>query len=92
MELGSPVDVWRPLCLAAFAVALVAAVSANLSRSHDLSARVAAAEVCGAELAALLTVLEFGSQPLDDAVDLYQQAVLKISFVPERAKAPAAQT
>ncbi|GAA0807800.1 hypothetical protein [Spirilliplanes yamanashiensis] len=89
LNLSGPPAVWRPLCVAAFVVALVAAVAANLSRSHDLAARVTAAEACNAELESLLTLLKFRHLPLDEAAGLYQQYVAMIPFVDDRD--PAAQ-
>jgi|tagenome__1003787_1003787.scaffolds.fasta_scaffold18504725_1 hypothetical protein len=88
-NLSSPARVWQPLCIAAFVVAIVAAVSVNLNRSYDLPARVTAAEACRAELEALLTLLQFRDLPLDEAVGLYQQYVLKVPFVGERSRIAA---
>ena len=80
--------VWQPLCIAAFVVALAAAVAANLNRSHDLPAQVAAAEACSAELEALLATLDFDEIPLHDAVEHYQQSLHKIPFVKGRRPVP----
>jgi hypothetical protein len=73
--------VWRTLCLAALVVSMVAAISGNLSKSHDLAARVAAAEVCNTELECLMTSVHFGQLSAEDAVELYHQYVSKIPFV-----------
>jgi len=80
---GAP-QVWRPLCLAAFIVAVGAAVAANLNRSYDLPAQVAAAEACNAELESLLALLDFDDLPLHNAVESYQQSIQKIPFVKQR--------
>jgi hypothetical protein len=85
LSLGDHSLVWRLLCLGALIVSLVAAISANLAKSRDLERRVAAAEVCNAELEGLETMLEFGHLPVDDAVKLYQQYVAKVPFVDEAA-------
>ncbi len=88
LELSGPPAVWRPLCIAAFVVALAAAVAANLNRSHDLPAQVAAADACNSELESLLAELDFDEMPLHDAVERYQQSIQKIPFVKERRSAP----
>jgi hypothetical protein len=85
LSLGDRSLVWRLLCLGALVVSLVAAISTNLARSRDLERRVNAAEACNTELEGLATLLEFGRLPLDDAVKLYQQYVVKIPFVEETA-------
>jgi hypothetical protein len=88
LSLGGPASVWRPLCIAAFVVALIAAVAANLQRSHDLPAQVAAAETCRAGLESLLATLDFDDVPVHDLVEQYQQYVKQIAFVPERQPGP----
>jgi hypothetical protein len=87
--LGGPAGAWRPLCIAAFVVALAAAVAANLHKSYDLPAHVATAEACNAELESLLATLDFDDMPLHEAVEHYQQSIHKIPFVKERGAAPA---
>ena len=84
LSLSSPSFVWRPLCIAAFVVAVAAAVAANLHRSYDLPAQVAAAEACNAELESLLALLEFDDLPMHKAVEHYQQSIRKIPFVSEQ--------
>jgi hypothetical protein len=84
-----PASVWQPLCIAAFVVALAAAVAANLHKSYDLPAQVAAAEACNAELESLLALLDFDDLPVHDAVEQYQQYIHKIPFVKERQVAMA---
>jgi hypothetical protein len=76
-------QLWQPLCIAAFIVAVLAAVAANLSRSQDLPARISAAEACHAELKGLETLLTFKHLSVQEAVELYQQYVLKVPFVDE---------
>lgn len=88
LSLSSGAFVWRPLCVAALVVSLVAAISSNLSKSQDLAARVAAAEVCNTELENVMTSLQFGHLSVEDAVEQYHQCVSKIPFVedlPERS-------
>ena len=84
----TPVRVWQPLCLIAFIVSLVAAVTTNILKSSDLVSQVSGAETCKVELECLSTSLQFRQISVNEAVDLYQQYVLKIPFVHESA-APA---
>jgi hypothetical protein len=88
LGLGGAADVWRPLCISAFVVAVAAAIAANLHRSHDLPAQVAAAEACNAELESLLATLDFDDMPLHDVVEHYQQSIHKVPFVKERRAVP----
>lgn len=78
-------DVWRPLCLLAMVVSVVAAISANLSKSKNAEARIIGAEACSAELEGLQTLVEFDQLPLEEAVKLYQQYIARIPFVPDTA-------
>jgi hypothetical protein len=82
--LANGAQLWQPLCIAAFVVAVVAAVCANLSRSQDLPARISAAEACNAELKGLATLLTFKHLAVQEAVELYQQYVLKVPFVDDK--------
>ena len=94
LSLSSGVAVWRSLCLAALIVSLIAVISSDLSKSHDLSARVTAAEACNAELEVVLTSLQFGRLSVKDAVEQYHQCVSKIPFVeelPEPVRSPGSR-
>ena len=84
LGLDNAAQLWQPLCIGAFVVALVAAVAANLSRTQDLPARISAAEACNAELKGLATLLTFKHLSVQEAVELYQQYVLKVPFVDDR--------
>lgn len=75
--------VWRVLCLAAVLFSLTAAMATSLANSHEVAARVSAAEACSAELAGLEAALSFGHIRLEDAVQLFQQYVAKVPFVDE---------
>ena len=75
--------VWRPLCLAALIVSVVAVISSNISKSQDLGARITAAEVCSTELEGVMTSLQFGHLSVEEAIDLYHQSVSKVPFVEE---------
>jgi hypothetical protein len=83
LRLAGPGKLWQPLCVAAFVVAVLAAIAANLNRTHDLPAQVQAAEACSTELENLLTSLEFRELPMPEAVELYQHYNSKIPFVHE---------
>ena len=89
LSLGGPSAVWRPLCIGAFVVALAAAITANLQRSYDLPAHIAAAETCRAALESLLATIDFEDTPVGEAVDEYQECLLRVPFVPERSRVPA---
>lgn len=90
LSLSQPSVVWRVLCMAAVLVSLVSVISVNLSKSQDLAARVTTAEVCNAELEALLTSLQYGHLSLEDAIELYHQYVVKVAFVDETPAVPPA--
>lgn len=83
LELSGPAAVWRPLCLLAMVVSIIAAVSANLSKARNAEARIINAEACSAELEGLQALVEFQQLSLEEAVKLYQQYVARIPFVPE---------
>jgi uncharacterized membrane protein len=83
LALDSGSTVWRTLCLAALVVSMVSVISGNLSKSQDLAAHVAAAEVCNTELECMMTSLHFGHLSVEDAVELYHQYVSQIPFVEE---------
>jgi hypothetical protein len=81
LQLGGPANVWRPLCLLAMIVSIIAAISANLSMSKNAETRIISAEACCAELEGLHTLVEFGQMSLEDAVKLYQEYIAKVPFV-----------
>jgi hypothetical protein len=83
----TPAGVWQPLCIAAFVVSVLAAIGANLNRTHDLPGQVMAAETCSTQLENLLTSLEFRDLPVQEAVERYQQYNSKIPFVHEQTPA-----
>lgn len=87
LSLKNAVPVWRALCLGALVVSLVAVITGNLSKSQNLDARVAAAEVCSTELEGVLTSLQYGRMSVKDAVEQYHQSVSKIPFVEELPEA-----
>jgi len=87
LQLGGAPDVWRPLCLLAMIVSVIAAVSANLSKSRNAEARIISAEACHAELEGLEALVEFQQVPLEDAVKLYQQYIARVPFVSDTTKA-----
>lgn len=87
LSLAQSSTVWRALCLGAVIVSLVAAISANLNKSSNLTARINVAEACSADLEGLQALVEFGELPVKDAVAVYRQLVTKIPFVEEKSVA-----
>ena len=75
--------VWRSLCLLGMVTSVVAAISANLSKSRNAEARIVSAEACNAELEGLQTLVEFQQVSLPEALKLYQQYVARVPFVVE---------
>ncbi len=75
---------WRPLCLAAMVMSVIAAISANLSKAKNAEARIVSAEACNAELEGLQALVEFRQVSLEEAVKMYQKYVARIPFVAER--------
>ena len=81
LDLPRSAGVWRPLCLLAMVVSVVAAISANLSKSRNVEARIMAAEICNTELDLLATFLELDQVPLNEAAKMYHQSSTKVPFV-----------
>jgi hypothetical protein len=77
--------VWRVLCFLGMLASLVAVITTNLQKSHDLPARISAAEAVDADLEGLQTLLQFGKTSTGDAVNLDQGYVSRIPFVDEPA-------
>jgi hypothetical protein len=75
--------VWRLLCLAAVAASLTAAIAANLSKSNDLTARIAAVEAANSLLDALQARLRFGRLGLGDGAQQYQEIIARIPWISE---------
>lgn len=84
IRLPDDAPVWRVLCLAAVILSIVAAISTNLYKSHDVASRLAKAQASGALLEGLETAIEFGQLSLQDATKLYQQYIAEVAFIPER--------
>lgn len=79
----APAAVWQSLCLLGMVTSVVAAISANLSKSRNAEARIVSAEACNAELEGLQTLVEFQQVSLPEALKLYQQYVARVPFVVE---------
>jgi hypothetical protein len=84
LELSPPSLVWQILCSLAMVASVIAAISANLSKSKDAEARIVSAEACCAELEGLQAMVEFRQVSLEEAVTLYQQYITRVPFVPEQ--------
>ncbi len=76
--------VWRILCLGAMVLSLVATISLNLYKSHDVAGRLSKAEAASAGLEGLETLIEFGQISVVEAAKLYQQYVAEVSFIPDK--------
>jgi hypothetical protein len=82
LGLKSDSYVWRVLCLVALLVSIGAAVMTNLSKLNEAALnRLTTAEAAKAELEGLVTLLQFGRLPLEDAVKLYHDYSVKIPFI-----------
>ncbi|MGH3774064.1 MAG: hypothetical protein ACRDRW_22180 [Pseudonocardiaceae bacterium] len=82
-------SVWRLLCFTAVVVSLAAAISTNLNKSNDLTARIGVAESCNADLEGLCTLVEFGELSVKDAAAAYRQLVAKVPFIGDASAADA---
>jgi hypothetical protein len=74
-------SVWGLLCKTALIVNVVAAISANLSKSNDPTERIATTEACNAALEELGTDVEFGKHSVKIAAAEYGKIAAKILFV-----------
>jgi hypothetical protein len=92
LDLRQSEVVWRLLCFGALAVSVTAAISANLSKAHDLTSRIAAAEAAGATLHGLATRLEFGRLSVEDAAQEYRDIVAGIPFVPDMGRSTSGRS
>jgi hypothetical protein len=81
LSLDSPDQVWVPICILASITSLVAAISANLSKSRNAEARIVSAEACRTELEGLETFVEFHQISLEQALKLYQQYIARVPFI-----------
>ncbi len=82
--LSSESVVWRTLCFAAMVLSIVAAITTNMLKSRDVAARLTKAEAANAALEGLEALVEFGQVQVKEAVNLYQQYVAEIPFIPEQ--------
>jgi YVTN family beta-propeller protein len=83
LSLSQSSIVWQILCLAAATMSIVAAISANLSKSRDPTALIGAAEACNTELEGLGRLAEFSELPVKDAAAIFALLVTKIPGVEE---------
>jgi hypothetical protein len=90
LGLGQPQVVWRLLCLAAVVASVTAAIAANLMKSTDLIARIAAAEAANGLLDALQARLRFGRLTVADAAHQYQEIIARIPWISEVGDGAAA--
>ena len=81
-------DVWRPLCLAAMVVSIIATICVNLSQASKTDSKIVSAEVCNTELACLSTLVEFHQVRLDEALKLFQQHLARVPFIDHSKEVP----
>lgn len=79
---GDP-PVWRVVCFLALFLSLVAAISTNMYKSHDMAARIAKAQASSVLLEGLETAVEFGQFSVQEAMKLYTQYIADIPFIQE---------
>jgi hypothetical protein len=80
--------VWRPLCLLAMVVSVIAAICASLNQVSKTESRIASAEACRTELACLQTLIEFRQVALTEALKLYQQHLTRVPFLDQPGPIP----
>ena len=85
LALSTESIVWQTLCFAATIFSLVATISTNLYKSHDVAARLSKTEACSAELEGLEALVEIGQLPVNDGVKLYQQYIAQVPFLAEKS-------
>jgi YVTN family beta-propeller protein len=83
LSLSQSSIVWQVLCLAAATMSVVAAISANVSKSDDPTALIGAAEACNTELEGLGRLVEFGEIPVKDAAAIFALLVTKVPGIEE---------
>jgi hypothetical protein len=81
LELSQSQTVWRALCIAATMVAVVAAISANLNKSNDLTGRIKLVEGCSAELDVLRNHFELRKLSVGEALNRYEEIRARIPFI-----------
>lgn len=91
LSLTEPSLVWRSLCLIALLVSVVSTISTNLLRSQNTAAQISAAETASAELHGLRLLIEVGDIPLTTAVKLYQESVVRTSFLENSVEQPGSR-
>lgn len=77
--LASPA--WQLLCLGATVCSVAAAITTNLSKSHDLGARIAQAQACDAKLEGLETLIELNQVDIEEATAQYAASLSAIAFL-----------
>jgi hypothetical protein len=86
-NVGDQSLIWRLLCLAAVILSIMAAITTNMYKSHDVAARLAKAQAANVGLEGLETLIEFRQIPVDEAVKQYQRYIAEIPFVRGRLSA-----
>jgi hypothetical protein len=74
--------VWGTLCLLAMVLSVVAAITNNMNRSHDVASRLAKAQSAALLLEKLAISIEYKQITETEATKLYQQYLSEIPFIP----------
>lgn len=78
---GLDLPVWQLLCLGAMLCSVSATVATNLSKSHEVSARLMLAQACNAKLAGLYSQTELKSLDLRQASEQFARLLTEVPFV-----------
>lgn len=80
-SLGSELPIWQVLCLLAALCSITAAISTNMSKSHETNSQILKAQVGDAKLEGLETLLELEQIDLDQGSKMYVQYLNELSFL-----------
>lgn len=80
---------WRILWTAAAVFSIVAGISSNLFRSHEIAARLAKVQGCDAKLEALALAAELKQLSLKEAALRYEKCIADVAFMPPYPPLPS---
>ncbi len=73
--------IWQLLCFAAMLCSVCATIATNLSKSHDVTAKLVQAQVCNAKLEGLHSQIELKTLDVKQATDQFAKLLTEVSFV-----------
>ena len=79
--LGFTSPAWQLLCLGATLCSISAAIATNMSKSHEITAKILQAQTCDAKLEGLATLMEMDQIDIAKASALYAQYLPEIAFI-----------